>query len=179
VTLIRRLARVGLLGVLLAGCTGSEWTAPTVEHTARALSARELDVAEAAFRYLFEHYPQAEQPDVPRAVFCIAWRSEQRRGPARWSDTPPQLVRRLANLPVRVLAYSRCGQGRGDSVFDVAANRQGIAYALTSIRCRTRSACVVDGGYRVVMEEAASYNLDLILQNGRWVVTRDQMNWIT
>lgn len=114
-------------------------------------------------------------------VYCLKREMTGGGGSATF-DPPSSLLRRFAGQPVPVRPASQCRIGddsEGGRVYDVATGRTGLMLTIGQIDCPLIGACTVAGGYYEANLSSSGNSYKVQMQDGRWVVAEDQMQWIS
>jgi hypothetical protein len=136
---------------------------------ARAAAAPVIDsdIAEAVFRYQFAHNESMAQSGVD--VYCVAYVL-----PGESNLNPPaELIARLSGGKPQVVEDSRCPCKTG------VRNTAWISFRINSVTCSDANTCQVEGGYYENPESASGNTYFVEKHDGNWVVTRDEMHWIS
>jgi len=64
-------------------------------------------------------------------------------------------------------------------VKDKATGKPGLIFTIDSVRCADTSRCEVEGGYYEAGLSASGNTYFLEKRDGKWVVVRDTMHWIS
>jgi hypothetical protein len=168
---IRPLATIGAIVVALVGAT--LWF---LSSNGRSLALSEVDpeIAEATFRYQFAHNASAQQASAN--VYCVMYGVSWLAQP---EDPPPQVLSRLADVTPPVTPVSQCSASMEKGVVDKTTGRSGLIFRLESVRCSGESSCEVNGGYYEGNLSSSGNTYTLEKRDGKWVVTKDVMNWIS
>ncbi len=173
---IRRLVLPLLCAGLVSACHAADWSSPRTDKEApRPLSPLEMDLAEASFRYLFQHNESVQQGHAH--VYCLAW-GRHGKQPTVWRNPPPTLLRRLGDVGTPVKGYAACQVSDKSTVYDGAPDHPGIVFFLESMVCSTPQQCEVISGYHEATQSGAGHTLTLVKRQ-TWVVVNDKRDWIS
>lgn len=131
-------------------------------------SPRDLDIREAALRYMFRHNASGQQ--LQAHVYCIGLPD---------IDPSAAFVARLGDVRPTVKPISACDAGAGDGVLDKATGQLGLIFHAGAIRWIDADHAELDGGYYEAGLSASGNTYYLQRQNGAWLVTKDVMHWIS
>lgn len=162
-----------VLATLLAACAGLVSSVPVVSPTALPRSAQEDDIREAVFRYQFEHNASGTQQTAK--FYCLSLGEYSK-------DIGPDdgLMQRFQGHKPAVKKVSQCVYSLEVGVKDKETGQSGgLVFRVTSIRWISDTEIEVEGGY-YEGGLSASGNVYRVVQKGsQWIVTEDQMRWIS
>ena len=118
--------------------------------------AQALDIAEATFRYQFEHNASGQQQNSPAYYLSLFGK-----------DPTPEFLARFKNNKPPV---------RKGSDFKVGA---GVKFLVEGIKRVSDTKVEVSGGYDEAALSASGNTYLVELKDGKWVVTGDTMHWIS
>jgi hypothetical protein len=136
-----------------------------------------MDLVEATFRYQFSHNESGEQSNV--SAYCVGFQTKP-DDPSQGGDPPSELISRLRDVVPAVRPISECRitpNGR-DGVKD-PSGKSALIFVLGAAKCASESRCEVEGGYYEASESSSSNTYVLEKQDGKWVVVKDVMHWIS
>jgi len=134
------------------------------------------EVAEATFRYQFEHNESGLK--TAANVYCIGFSAES-ADDRMTQDPSPDFLRRLSDVTPPVKAYSQCSRTVGQSVIDQVTGKSGLIFRIGFVKCADASHCEVEGGYYEANESASGNTYYLEKHDNEWVVVKDVMHWIS
>jgi hypothetical protein len=85
---------------------------------------------------------------------------------------------RFAVDPKPVRVGSACTQS-GNGVFEKTTNGRGLVFRIDSVKLVDKDHATVNGGYFEAGLSASGNVYTLERQKGAWVVTKDEMTWIS
>jgi hypothetical protein len=137
------------------------------------------EIAEAIFRYQFLHNASGLQSSA--TAYCIGYgalggHSNDGKEPR---DAPPQVVAALADVVPPVKAFTQCSHSLRAGVRDNQTHDHALIFTLDSMRCAAPRRCSVEGGYYESGLSASGNTYFLEQRDGKWVVIRDEMHWIS
>lgn len=127
------------------------------------------DLREAALRPMFAKNASGQQQRA--RVFCIQLEHE--------SDPTPSFLARFGDVKIPVRPASACTQSADQGVVDKTTKARGLAFRVDAVRRIDADHAEVDGGYYEAGLSASGNTYTLERKNGRWVVTKDVMHWIS
>ena len=130
--------------------------------------AKSLDVAEAVFRYQFDHNASGAQRQVDYFFISL----EER-------DPPQALLTRFANEKPLVLPASLATSFAGTGVRHKELGGRGLIFRISSIKWLDANTAEVDGGYYEAGLSASGNIYRVERRVGKWFVARDEMRWIS
>jgi hypothetical protein len=143
-----------------------------VEHSHRAPSAgpernkQEEDIAEAVFRYQFLHNASGRQQNAKVYFLSLRYRNPSDKFMQRFAGNTPVVDR-----------VSDCTED--DDIRDIHTEAPGILFRITTIKWITPSRVEVSGGYDEGRLSSSGNTYYIEKRNGKWVVVRDEMHWIS
>jgi hypothetical protein len=127
---------------------------------------QEEDIAEAVFRYQFLHNASGRQQSAE--VYFLS---------LRYRNPSEEFMQRFAgNTPV-ISTVSECTED--DDIRDLHTDARGILFRITTIKWITPSRVEVSGGYDEVRLSSSGDTYYVEKRDGKWVVVRDKMHWIS
>jgi hypothetical protein len=148
---------------LMGGCSGA------VDRTAQL-----DDIREATFRYQFVKNASGLQQNAK--VYFLAITDPRLERPKNPSDT---FLARFAGNHPRVAKVSASDSTAMTGVKDKQTGEQRLIFNVGAIRWISNTTVEVDGGYYEASESAAGSTYYLVKKDGRWIVQRDVMHWIS
>jgi hypothetical protein len=95
------------------------------------------------------------------------------------ADPPASFLARFASLKTPVRAGSACSEDARSGVVEVATKAPGLAFRIDSVQWTDKDHATVQGGYYEAGLSASGNVYTLERKSGAWVVTGDQMVWIS
>ena len=95
------------------------------------------------------------------------------------ADPPASFLARFASNKVPVRAGSACTEDARSGVLEIATKAPGLAFRIDSIAWTDHDHATVQGGYYEAGLSASGNVYTLERQKGAWVVTKDEMTWIS
>jgi hypothetical protein len=139
------------------------------ETVSNGVSAEVDDVREAALRYMFQKNASGAQQRAH--VFCIAFADK---------DPPAAFLSRLDDVHPTVKPSSACDASAAKGVTDKSTGQSGLLFNLDGdIRWTDANHAEIDGGYYEAGLSASGNTYYVERKNGKWVVIRDVMHWIS
>lgn len=162
-----------VLAALLVACIGRVSSVPVVSPTALPRSAQENDIREAVFRYQFQHNASGAQQTAE--FYCLSLGEYSNE-----LDPDDELMQRFQGHKPAVKKISQCVYGPEMGVQDADTGQSGgLVFRVTHIEWISDTEVKVEGGY-YEGGLSASGNIHWVVRQGnRWVVTKDQMQWIS
>ena len=117
-----------------------------------------FDIAEAVFRYQFEHNASGQKTSAPAYYLVLVE-----------ADPPPEFLARFGDLSKPVMAGSEADPNAP----------HGLQFRADSMERVSASSVVVEGGYYEGPLSASGNTYLVQVVYGRWVVTCDIMHWIS
>lgn len=138
--------------------------------TSNAVSrqSNEADIYEAVFRHQFDHNASGQQKNAN--VYCLSV------GEANVDPTSELVERFAGNIPP-VRKASECAVKGG--VADRRSGKQGLMFRVTNIIWMSSRVVMVSGGYYEGVLSASGNTYTVEQLNGKWVVTKDHIGWIS
>lgn len=132
--------------------------------------AREDDIREAVFRYLFTHNSSGGQSNVGAYYLSLADDAQDPSGEfmIRFRDEQP---------PVKKV--SSCTYSAADGVRDIATGERGLIFRVTSLRWVSASEAKAEGGYYEGGLSGSGSIFRVGQRNGRWTVLEETPRWIS
>ena len=145
-------------------------TAPTTRpSTAPARSAAEDDIREATYRYQFLHNASGLQQKAD--VYFLSLGEKD-------TDPSDAFMKRFADHKPTVKKVSSSA-GRLGGVRDKDTGGKGLIFRVAQIKWVSETEAEVSGGYYEGGLSASGNTYYLKKENGKWVVTRSEMHWIS
>ena len=129
--------------------------------------ADEDDIREAVFRYQFTHNASGQQQNA-KAYFLSVGKDKDPSDDfmARFKDHKPPVKKR--------------SQATGQfEVIDKKTGERGLIFIASTINQLDDDKVLVDGGYYEAGLSASGNTYTVERKNHKWVVTKDQMRWIS
>jgi hypothetical protein len=157
-----------VLGFLLlcSACTGKTGTLED-----------ELRATEALIRYQLTHNHAAKNAAVD--TFCVEISNVSDRAGSTKADPPAELIERLNDGRRKVRKGSDCDYNGGNGVFEKRSNSPAIVLRVGEISWKSETSMTVTGGYYEASESASGNVYHLEKRDGKWVVTKDELKWIS
>jgi len=126
------------------------------------------NIAEAVFRYQFAHNESGQQSSAD--VYCVGYGTNI----GSENDPPAEILMRLSGMTpsVEPASHCPCDKGRAD-------HRSWITFRIETVKCKSETSCEVEGGYYESPLSSSGNTYYLEKRDGKWVVTRDVMHWIS
>jgi len=143
----------------------------------RTLAASPADndaIREAIFRHQMPHNASGLQQ---AARVCFLEVLDRTSG--HYVDPSPALMKRFANNTPRVAGRSACTASADKGVRDKKTGEQGLIFTVGFIKWVSNDEVEVDGGYYEASLSASGNTYYLRKINGKWIVVKDVMNWIS
>ena len=140
----------------LLGCSAVPDQTREGERPFSSLSAEELDIYEAVFRYQFGHNASGQQQDAPAYFISVFGNDPSETFLARFADVHP---------PVRKGSEFKVGQG--------------LAFSVGAIEMKGTDSAEVSGGYYEANLSASGNTYYVRRRDGQWVCEREVMHWIS
>jgi len=166
--------RIGVVACMVNAAAAALTAAPTTSPTTRpstvpARAAAEDDIREATFRYQFQHNASGLQQKAD--VYFLSLSEKD-------TDPGDEFLKRFVNHkpPVKKVSSS---VGRLGGVRDKDTGGKGLIFRVGGIKWVNETEAEVNGGYYEGGLSASGNTYFLKKQDGKWVVTRDEMHWIS
>jgi hypothetical protein len=104
-------------------------------------------------------------------VYCLEFENK--------ADPPAAFMARFAHDPKSVVAGSHCSLSASSGVVEKTTKARGLAFRIDAVKYTDKDHATVDGGYYEAGLSASGNVYTLERQKGAWVVTKDQMTWIS
>lgn len=129
------------------------------------------DIREAVFRHQFRTFGMGWTGLVP---FLAIGDLEH-----DWKDPTDRFMQRfrLDKPAVRKVSLHTFQDAKG--VIDPQTGKRGIIYYVSRIRWLSKTEVEVKGGFYVGKLASSGNTYRLTLKNGRWLVTKDVMDWVS
>lgn len=97
------------------------------------------------------------------------------------ADPPASVLHRLQGAAAHLYPHSACRvETNGfDRLVRAPGGLRAVTLHVDEITCPTADRCLATGGYYEASLSASGNHYTIERQNGRWVVTGDQMDWIS
>lgn len=133
----------------IAGCTSMSTSAP----------AKNLDLTEAAYRYLFDHNSSAFKRKVN--AFCVG----------NDNNAEPRLLAALSDVEPNVLPVTSCERGNWTVVKNTG--QKALIFKVDNIICESVDSCSFRGGYYEGNLSSSSNRYIAKRIEGRWKISLD------
>lgn len=130
---------------------------------------REDDIREAVLRYMFEHNDSAIQQDAE--VYFIAVESR--------TDPSQDLLAKFKGNQPRVKPVSAATHMGYGGVKDRSTGAVGIIFTIREIDWLSNTQVLVTGEYFEESESTGKSQYKVMFEDGHWVVTETEMEWIS
>jgi hypothetical protein len=162
---MKALAAIALMigSLFVLGMQG-EATRSKLELTA----AEQDDIREAVFRYQFEHNASGQRQNA--TFYFLSYGKDKEPGDdfiVRFKDHKP---------PVKKRSQSSKVEGE---VIDKETGERGLIFSAVTIKVIDANKVQVDGGYYEGGLSSSGNVYTLERKEGKWIVTKDQMLWIS
>jgi hypothetical protein len=127
---------------------------------------QEEEIAEAVFRYQFLHNASGRQQNAKVYFLSLRYRNPSKEFMERFTG----------NTPV-VSTVSECTED--DDIRDLQTDARGILFRITNIKWVTPTRGEVSGGYDEGRLSSSGDTYYVEKRDGRWIVIRDEMHWIS
>lgn len=96
-------------------------------------------------------------------------------------DPTDDFLNRFQNIPrtLKKVSAAKISKGFRMPVVDRKTQQHGIIFSADSIRWLEETHVEVQGGYHCNGLCGAGYTFDLELENGKWIIKKEIMNWIS
>jgi ankyrin repeat protein len=131
------------------------------------------DIEEATFRHQFAKNASGQQSATGAYFLSI----QDKLGKA--VDPSTEFLQRFAGNKPRVAPVSQCKASPEKGVQDTKTGEQGLIFSIESLRWKSETEVEVDGGYYEAGLSASGNTYTLQKKNGKWVVVKDVMHWIS
>lgn len=148
--------------VVLAGVVAACATTPGTK------AEREWNVREALFRYQFEHNSSGGQQNVDTYFLEVDGK-----------DPPAEFVARFAGHEPPVEPVSHAIASADEGVRHRERGGDGLIFKQERLRWIDDGKAEVDGGYYEAGLSSSGNTYTVEWKDGRWVVTGDEMHWIS
>jgi hypothetical protein len=171
--MINKLSPLILLALIVSACAGPILSVPTVSPTALPQSAQENDIREAVFRYQFEHNTSGAQQTA--RFYCLSLGEYSKE-----LDPDDELMQRFQGHKPAVKKISQCVCSPEAGVKDKETGQLGgLVFRATSIKWISDTEVEVKGGYYEGGLSSSGNVYQVVQKEGQWIVTKDQMQWIS
>lgn len=128
-------------------------------------------IREATFRHMFGKNASGMQQAA--GVYCISVGGGD-------IDPSPELLARLKDVNVPVKGVSACSASAQTGVVDKATKRRGLIFRIETVKVAgDHKHATVSGGYYEAGLSASGNTYTLEKHAKGWVVTKDEMQWIS
>ena len=127
------------------------------------------DVREAVFRHMFGQNASGMQQSA--GVYCLEVESQR--------DPTAGFLSRMRDVRVPLKAVSQCSASADKGVVDKATHKRGLIFRIESVAFKDAHHATVNGGYYEAGLSASGNIYTVELRGKKWVVTKDQMTWIS
>ncbi len=127
------------------------------------------DVREAVFRHMIGNNASGQQKGA--GVYCLQVEGQ--------TDPTPGFLARMKDLKKRIVAVSDCSASAEHGVVDKKTHAQGLIFRIESVSFKDARNATVNGGYYEAGLSASGNIYTLERKASAWVVTKDQMMWIS
>ena len=127
------------------------------------------DVREATFRHMFKKNASGQKQTAH--VFCIDLEND--------TSAPAAFVARFRDVKIPVKPGSACNASTPLGVVDRSNGAQGLQFRIDGITFADAEHARVEGGYYEASLSASGNTYTLEKKNGKWIVTKDVMHWIS
>jgi hypothetical protein len=138
-------------------------------------STIDSQLAEATFRYQFTHNASGQQSST--SAFCIGYGANPSRNGDPF-DPPKSFLARLSDIHPPVLPYSFCSSTNAGVIAN-ETREPALIFTISSVKCADNSHCEVEGGYYEAPLSSSGNTYSLERKDGKWVVVKDTMHWIS
>jgi ankyrin repeat protein len=132
------------------------------------------DIREAIFR----HQIGPEVPGKQQRV-QVYFLSVLDHASGKYIDPSPDFMKRFAKNKPRVAKESECTSSPYKGVRDKVTGEEGLIFQVGFIKWIAEDEVEVEGGYYEAGLSASGNTYHLRKKNGKWVVVKDVMNWIS
>lgn len=155
---MKRPILVFIASVLLAGSVPlhAEEKKPPPPYDKSITERQALDIAEATFRYQFEHNASGQQQKAPAYFLSLFGKDPAEAFLKRFEGHKP---------PVKKGSEFKIGKG--------------LLFRVARIKRVSDAKVEVSGGYYEAGLSSSGNTYVVEFKNGKWVVTRDRMHWIS
>jgi hypothetical protein len=127
------------------------------------------DVREAIFRHMFGS--NASGQGTSAGVYCIEVEGQ--------ADPTSGFLARLKDVRPTVKGASHCSASAEDGVLDQSTHARGLEFRVETLTFKDAHHATATGGYYEAGLSASGNVYTLELRKKKWVVTKDQMMWIS
>ena len=127
------------------------------------------DVREAIFRHMFGS--NASGQGTSAGVYCIEVEGQ--------ADPTAGFLARMKDVHPAVKASSRCSASAEHGVIDKLTHAHGLIFRIETLKFKDGHRATATGGYYEAGLSASGNVYTLELHGTKWVVTKDQMMWIS
>lgn len=143
-------------------------TAPLTE----AKRAETLSIREATFRYQFQKNASGQQQKASAYFLTFSDGDE--------NDYPDaSFLKRFADVTPPVRSGKDCDSSAEKGVVDKVTGQRGLIFHVGAIKWISETEVEVSGGYYEAGLSSSGNTYYLKKKDGKWVVERDQMHWIS
>ena len=126
-----------------------------------------LDIAEAVFRYQFEHNASGVKTNA--AAYFISIKGQ---------DITDAFMKKFEGHQPPVKRASESAS-KSNGVVDPTTGMPAVVFGIEQIRLMSPEEAIVEGGYFEGGLSSSGNTFTVRRENGKWVVTQDKMNWIS
>jgi hypothetical protein len=127
------------------------------------------DVREAVFRHMFGSNASGQGKNA--GVLCLEIENSQ--------DPTPGFLARMKNVKTPIRPASGCSASAQDGVVDKKTHARGLLFRIDGIAFKNARHATVNGGYYEAGLSASGNIYTVERRVTGWVVTKDQMMWIS
>ncbi|MGH7328654.1 MAG: hypothetical protein ACREJX_09925 [Polyangiaceae bacterium] len=127
------------------------------------------DVREAVFRHMFGQNASGIQQGS--GVYCLEVENQR--------DPTAGFLSRMHDVRTPVKAVSKCSASADKGVIDKSTGKHGLIFRIESVAFKDGHHATVNGGYYEAGLSASGNIYTVELRGTTWVVTKDQMMWIS
>ena len=127
------------------------------------------DVREAVFRHMFGS--NASGQGTSAGVYCIEVEGQ--------ADPTTGFLARLKDVRPTVKGVSRCDASAEHGVIDRSTHAHGLIFRIETVKFKDGHHATATGGYYEAGLSASGNIYTIELRKTKWVVTKDQMTWIS
>jgi len=127
---------------------------------------QEEEIAAAVFRYQFLHNASGRQQNA--AVYFLS---------LRYRNPSKEFMQPFAGSTPRVSVVSECTED--DDIRDIHTDEPGIIFRITDFKWITSTHVEVSGGYNEGRLSSSGDTYYVEKRDGKWIVVRHEMHWIS
>jgi hypothetical protein len=159
---MNKVIKMMALACLLAGCGPRAGSTDDV---------RAIQVAVLEYQFTRNH---SGLKDSAR-VYCVEV-TDDKFGTA---DPAPVVIKQLNARNERVRAGSSCSVNADSLVVERSSGKQGIMFRIGQLTWESATEAAIEGGYYEANLSASGNTYHVKKVNGAWVVTADELSWIS